>query len=94
MLRQQIEPYERIHGVIEDGGKVPNVIPDYTRMNWYIRSGTATRADNLLARCKGCFEGARKATGCQVNLIMYALPGFCLFTSSKTVMYIGLNLEK
>lgn len=82
ILRQQIQPDERVHGVIEDGGKVPNVIPDYTRMNWYIRSGTAARADDLLARCKGCFEGAGQATGCQVNYIMYAFLGFCLFTSS------------
>jgi metal-dependent amidase/aminoacylase/carboxypeptidase family protein len=71
MLRQQIQTDERIHGVIEDGGTVPNVIPSYTRMNWYIRSPTATRADSLLARAKACFEAAGLATGCTVKYIPY-----------------------
>lgn len=67
MLRQQIQPEERIHGVIEDGGKVPNVIPDYTRMRYYIRSPTMKSAEALLARVKACFEAAGVATGCKVN---------------------------
>ncbi|KAJ5584379.1 uncharacterized protein N7459_004179 [Penicillium hispanicum] len=70
LLRQQIQPDERIHGVIENGGSVPNVIPDYTRMNWYIRSPTTARADDLLVRAKACFEAAGLATGCEINYIM------------------------
>ncbi|OKL63801.1 hypothetical protein UA08_00516 [Talaromyces atroroseus] len=77
MLRQQIQTDERIHGVIEDGGTVPNVIPDYTRMNWYIRSPTAARADSLLARAKACFEAAALATGCSVKYIP-TLPADCI----------------
>ncbi|KAH8169402.1 peptidase family m20/M25/M40 domain-containing protein [Sarocladium implicatum] len=67
MLRQQIHPDERIHGVIEDGGKSPNVIPSHTRMNWYIRSPTVARGSELLARVKSCFEAAATATGCTVT---------------------------
>lgn len=70
MLRQQVQPDERIHGVIEHGGTVPNVITDYTRMNWYIRSPTIQRADALLARVKDCFEAAAKATGCTLSYIL------------------------
>ncbi|KAL4812155.1 hypothetical protein BDW67DRAFT_178949 [Aspergillus spinulosporus] len=70
MLRQQIQPDERIHGIIEVGGTAPNVIPEYTRMNWNVRSTSAARADALLARAKGCFEAAALATGCEVNYIM------------------------
>lgn len=69
MLRQQIQPDERIHGVIEDGGTVPNVITEYTRMNWNIRSPTVQRADALLVRVKDCFEAAAKATGCTLTYI-------------------------
>ncbi|KAF2143941.1 uncharacterized protein K452DRAFT_164416 [Aplosporella prunicola CBS 121167] len=69
MLRQQIQPDERIHGVIEDGGKVPNVIPDYTRMNWYVRSPTTKRANDLLQRVKACLQAAATATGCTLNYI-------------------------
>ncbi|OTA89494.1 hypothetical protein M434DRAFT_373758 [Hypoxylon sp. CO27-5] len=52
LLRQQMKPDERVHAVIEDGGTVPNVIPEYTRMNWNVRSPTLSGADKLLARVK------------------------------------------
>lgn len=67
MLRQQIHPDERIHGVIEDGGKSPNVIPSHTKMNWYIRSPTVARGSELLTRVKNCFEAAATATGCTLS---------------------------
>jgi amidohydrolase len=70
LLRQQIEPDERIHCVIEDGGTVPNVIPEYTRMNWNVRSSSIERADRLLERVKDCIEAGAKATGCKVNYIV------------------------
>ena len=35
MLRQQIRPHERIHGVIRQGGDRPNVIPGETSVEYY-----------------------------------------------------------
>ncbi|OTA59661.1 hypothetical protein K449DRAFT_384992 [Hypoxylon sp. EC38] len=67
LLRQQMKPDERVHAVIEDGGTVPNVIPEYTRMNWNVRSPTLSGADKLLARVKACIEAAATATGCEVT---------------------------
>jgi amidohydrolase len=69
LLRQQMEPDERVHGVIETGGTVPNVITDYTRMNWNVRSPTIDRADKLLARVKNCLEAAALASGCKLEYI-------------------------
>jgi metal-dependent amidase/aminoacylase/carboxypeptidase family protein len=66
-LRQQIKPYERIYGVISDGGKRPNVIPSSGRLEYYIRSATLKEADELKARALKCFEGAAIATGCTVE---------------------------
>lgn len=64
LLRQQIMPEERIQSVIEHGGTVPNVIPEYTRMSWSVRSPTISGADRLLARVKDCIEAGAKAAGC------------------------------
>ncbi|KAM0249489.1 hypothetical protein ACHAQJ_009037 [Trichoderma viride] len=69
LLRQQIRPDERIHGVIEVGGTVPNVITDYTRMNWYVRAPTSKRGELLVERVKACMEAAAVATACKVNYI-------------------------
>ncbi|ATY62726.1 peptidase dimerization domain [Cordyceps militaris] len=67
MLRQQIRPHERIHGVIKEGGDRPNVIPGSTSVDYYIRSDTLAAAERLWTRVKLCFEGAAIATGCQVR---------------------------
>ncbi|KAK2041110.1 hypothetical protein LZ31DRAFT_597494 [Colletotrichum somersetense] len=67
---QQIQSDERIHGVIEVGGTVTNVITDYTRMTWNVRSPTIDRADDLLERVKACLEAGAAATGCNINYVV------------------------
>lgn len=67
MLRQQIHPDERVSAVIEDGGVVPNVIPDTSKMAWAVRSPTAANVDALYERVKSCIEAAGTATGCRVE---------------------------
>lgn len=67
MLRQQIQPDERIHAVFEVGGSAQNIITDYTRMSWNVRSPTIARADRLLERVKNCIEAGAKAAGCEVS---------------------------
>lgn len=42
MLRQQIRPHERIHGVIKEGGDRPNVIPGSTSVDYYGKSHAPT----------------------------------------------------
>ncbi|KAJ6442520.1 peptidase dimerization domain-containingprotein [Purpureocillium lavendulum] len=67
MLRQQIRPHERIHGVFGEAGDRPNVIPGRTSVDYYVRSNTLAAAERLWARVKACFEGAAVATGCTVT---------------------------
>lgn len=69
LLRQQIHTDERVHCVIEDGGTVPNVIPDYTKMNWYLRSPTIERGQALHKRVEACIDAAGLATNCSVKYI-------------------------
>ncbi|KAJ4994184.1 aminoacylase 1-like 2 [Stagonosporopsis vannaccii] len=83
LLRQQMEPDERVHGVIEAGGTVPNVITEYTRMNWNVRSPTIERADKLLSRVKNCFEAAALASGCKLEYIVS--PTYLNLRANKTL---------
>ncbi|KAM3476081.1 hypothetical protein MY5147_003401 [Beauveria neobassiana] len=69
LLRQQIRTEQRVHAVIEDGGTVPNVIPDYTRMNWYIRSPTIEQGQELHKRVEACIEAGASAAGCTFKYI-------------------------
>lgn len=66
MLRQQIRPYERIHGVFRAAGDRPNVIPGSCSVEYYIRSDTRVHAEALWERVWKCFRGAALATDCEV----------------------------
>ncbi|EGS17533.1 uncharacterized protein CTHT_0068640 [Thermochaetoides thermophila DSM 1495] len=68
MLRQQIRPDERIHGVFRSAGDRPNVTPADCTVEYYVRSGTRARANALWERVRKCFEGAAIATGCQMEV--------------------------
>jgi amidohydrolase len=67
MLRQQILPTQKIHGVVLRGGERPNVIPASTTVEYYIRSETVKTLRPLTERVLKCFEAAATATGCTVE---------------------------
>jgi amidohydrolase len=68
MLRQQIRPFERIHGVFRAAGDRPNVTPADCTVEYYVRSATRAQAEVLWQRVLKCFEGAAMATGCGVQV--------------------------
>ncbi|RAQ69969.1 hypothetical protein AFCA_012276 [Aspergillus flavus] len=67
MLRQQIQPHERIHGVIVEGGTKPNVITASGTVDYFCRSTSLEEAEALKDRVIKCFDGAAIATGCSVE---------------------------
>lgn len=75
MLRQQMRPDERVHGVINDGGTAPNVIANYTRMTWLVRSPSTKRSETLLKKVQQSFNAAALSTGCECNIIPYVSSG-------------------
>ncbi len=67
MLRQQMRPVERVHGVFREAGTRPNVTPAHTAVEYYVRSDTRANAEALWRRVRACFDGAATATGCTVE---------------------------
>ena len=70
-LRQHILSTDKIHGIITDGGKAPNIIPALTRAKWYVRSQNYERLQVLEERVRSCFEAAAQSTGCRVEIWDY-----------------------
>ncbi|KAM7307447.1 peptidase M20 domain-containing protein 2 [Ixodes scapularis] len=68
MLRQQMKPDCRVHGVIKRGGLSSNVIPDETEMEYRVRAPTTRELVTLTEKVKGCFLAAAEATGCTVAI--------------------------
>lgn len=67
LLRQQLPPTARIHGVIRQGGNEPNIIPDSASLEYFIRDSTASSVDSLAKKVESCFEAGALATGCEVR---------------------------
>src|SRR6058998_918518 len=69
MLRQQLRPDARIHGIITHGGAAPNIIPEFAAATFYVRSLNLDYMWELQKRVIKCAEGAAKATGCELRVV-------------------------
>ena len=70
-LREHINSDSRVHGVIIDGGKAANVVPDYSKSQFYVRSTSKSYNQELLERVKNCARGAALATGTELKITKY-----------------------
>jgi amidohydrolase len=67
MLRQQMRPTARVHGIVTAGGSAANIIPEFAACIFYVRAAEIAYMWDLLARVTACAEGAAKATGTTLN---------------------------
>ncbi|KAJ2840878.1 hypothetical protein FBU31_000019 [Coemansia sp. 'formosensis'] len=63
-LREQLKPDWRTHGIITNGGQAANVIPEYSCIEYTIRTAWASELHVLRERTMRVFEAAALATGC------------------------------
>lgn len=68
MLRQQMKPTDRVHGVLTQGGSSVTVIPQVAVMEWNIRATTTCRLKELKQKVFACFEAAATASDCLVEI--------------------------
>lgn len=68
LLRQQIQPDERLHGILVDSPKVVNIVPDLTKSTWCVRSDTLNSLKTLVQRLRNCAQAAAIATGCTIDI--------------------------
>jgi amidohydrolase len=69
MLRQQVRPDCRIHGIIDNGGAAANIIPEYAKATFYVRAPRIDTMWELHRRVVACAEGAARATGATLTVI-------------------------
>lgn len=73
-LREHTLPSSRIHGIIADGGKAANIVPEYCKVQYYIRSESTAYNRELTERIKKCAEAGALATGCRVEFSEFEAP--------------------
>lgn len=67
-LRQHVTSDVRIHGIITDGGKAPNIVPDFAAADFYFRAATKEALSALIERGLAVAEAAATMTGATLTV--------------------------
>lgn len=70
LMREHIPERARIHYVITDGGKAPNVVPDYAEVYYYARHSNREVVIDIFDRIVKAAEGAAMGTGTTMDYEM------------------------
>ncbi|MFT5941265.1 MAG: aminobenzoyl-glutamate utilization protein B [Sediminicola sp.] len=70
MMREHIPSEARIHYVITQGGKAPNVVPDFAEVYYYARHGQRDVVIDIFDRIVKAAEGAALGTGTTMDYEM------------------------
>ena len=67
LLREHVPQQTRIHYVITEGGKAPNVVPDFAEVFYYVRHPRADELRKIWSRVEEAAKGAAQGTGTRVE---------------------------
>jgi amidohydrolase len=93
-LRQHIRSNERVHGVFTKAGDKPNIVPDHTVAEWYVRSGTIASLQPLKERVLACLQAGADAAGCRMEQRATCPEYSDLRTNPALADLYGLNAER
>ena len=67
MMREHVPQESRIHYVITNGGKAPNVVPEFAEVYYYVRHPERAVAVDIFERVVKAAEGAALGTGTKMD---------------------------
>ena len=84
-LRQQMKPTSRIHAIIMNGGVKPNIIPELSEMEIFVRTSLKSDLVLLVQKVHHCLKGAAEATGCEHEITELSKPYYDLVTNKQLI---------
>lgn len=73
-LRQHVKPDVRIHGIVTEGGRAANVVPDRATASFYIRAAERAYLDTVIEKVMNVAKGAALMTGTTLTCEYPELP--------------------
>lgn len=67
-LRQHLPDAVRVHGIVTEGGRAPNIVPERAQAYFYVRGETDEELRDAVRRVRACARGAAKASGCRLRI--------------------------
>jgi len=68
LLRQHLRPGDQVHGIVEQAGDAPNIVPARAEGHWMVRAATVADLDLVRPRIERCFSAGALATGATVSI--------------------------
>ena len=63
-----------IYGILNSGGTLPNIIPDYASLRYYIRCDQEWKTQRAVDRVTRCAQGAADSVGATLKVTQYLCP--------------------
>ena len=82
-LREHVPTTVRMHYVIKDGGRAPNIVPDYARVWYFVRGKDRKEVEEIYARVLKIAEGAALMT--ETTHDVYVITGVYNYLKNKVV---------
>ncbi|WP_047983159.1 M20 family metallopeptidase [Ornithinibacillus californiensis] len=93
-LREHLPSDVRIHGIIADGGKAANVVPDYAVAQLYLRAKERSYLNEVVEKVNNIAKGAALMTGATLEVSNYELSYDEMNTNEILSNAFTKNLEK
>ena len=92
-LRQHVTPDTRIHGIIEEGGVAPNIVPSHSVCKFYIRAASREYLNTLTEKIINCARGAELMTGAKMSWRFFENPYDDLRCNPELIELMAANLD-
>lgn len=93
-LREHILDSSRIHGIIKEGGKAANIVPDLAIADFYLRTPVLGYMKELKEKVINCAKASALATGAELEISVYEKIYKGLVTNETLSKVYGKHLKK
>ena len=93
MMREHVPSSTRIHYVITNGGKAPNIVPDFAEVYYYVRSPKREVVKDVWNRIVKAAEGATLGTGTKVEVELIG-GVYEVLANDVLVKVVGENMKQ
>ncbi|QZY54503.1 M20 family metallopeptidase [Crassaminicella profunda] len=91
-LRQYVTSDVRIHGIIDDGGKAANIVPDYASCQFYVRANKKKYLEEVSQKVINCAKASALSVGAEMEMVPFELSYDDMMTNQALSHCFDTNL--
>ncbi len=92
----QIKQYldANIHGIVKNGGVLPNIIPDYACLQYFIRCDAQWKTELAVQRVTRCVQGVADSMGVQMKATNFSAANTTFLNNGPLEDVLKANLDR